>query len=243
MKTLTILTSLLLGLNLAFAEDRSAPQDTEVVTVPVSRAYIPHGFDNNDVTKIVVEGFFPNTCYKVKKQTPEDVIVDPSGEIQVTQKAYKYNGMCLMVMVPFSQTIEVGKIQQTGTYRVMDALSRKNLGVMPVAKSETEGPDDYTYAIVNDAYVGKIETDQKKIVLDLELPGDCWELIDKRAYLDGQDVLTVLPIMDFTADDNCGETPVKKLTTMELPNLRTGRYLLNVRSLNGQAVKKLFDVR
>lgn len=228
------------GLSAAHADEGEA----KIVKVSVAKAYIPHGFDNNDVAKIVVEGFFPNTCYKMKKQEKEDVVVDTeTREIRVTQRAYKYDGMCLMMVVPYTQTIEVGQLTNVGDYQVQDTLTRRRLGVMPVAKSETTGPDDFTYATINDAYVGQIETDEKRIILEGQLPGSCWELTSKRAFLDGNEVVTVLPIMNFIADDNCDEKPVKFVTSLPLPELASGRYLLNVRSLNGQAVNKLFDVK
>ena len=237
-----ILCSLIIGL-FGFTTAQAEQSDSKIVKVSVAKAYIPHGFDNNDVTKIVVEGFFPNTCYKLKKQEKEDVSIDPdTKQIKVTQRAYKYDQMCLMVVVPFNQTIEVGQLKNIGDYSIMDTLTSRSLGVMPVAKSETSGPDDFTYATINDAYVGIIETDERKIILEGQLPGSCWELTSKRAFLDGRDVLTVLPIMNFIADDDCDDKPVKFVTSIPLPELTTGRYLLNVRSLNGQAVNKLFDV-
>ena len=171
---------------------------SEIVKVSVGKAYIPQGFDNNDVVKIVVEGFFPSTCYKIKKKHESgDVIVDPvSKEIMITQHAYYYKGNCKPVTVPYVRTVEVGKLPNDGNYKLVDAFSGRELGVIPVRLSTTAGPDDFTYAIMSDAYVSLNGDDENVIVLKGELPSNCWKVVEKRAFVDGPDVLTVLPIIE-----------------------------------------------
>lgn len=227
----------------ANANAKAEIQQERLVKVAVSKAYIPQGFDNNDVTKVVVEGFFPNTCYKIKKQDAEDVTIDKNKKtIQVTQRAYVYSGMCLMMLVPFSETVEVGTLAAVGDYKVTDALSARELGRMTIANSKTTGPDDFYYAMVSDAYVGTLDTDEKQVIIRGELPGNCWELTDKKIFVEGKDVLTVLPIMEQTSEEFCNSDRVPFVTTVTLPELAAGRYLLNVRALNGQSVNKLFDM-
>lgn len=243
MKKLTyLMCALSLALGLGQLANAQANSD-KVVTVELSQAYIPQGFDNNDVTKVVVEGFFPNTCYKVKKQEAADVKIDQDKKlIQVSQKAYVYNQMCLMMIVPFSETVEVGKIADAGEYKLTDSLSSRELGRMSVATSKTIGPDDFFYAMVQDAYVDTSENNELVVVIKGELPGNCWELTEKRIFQDGKNVLTVLPIVEQTSSEYCTVKRVPFTTTVPVPTMNAGRYLLNVRSLNGQAVNKLFDV-
>ena len=100
-----------------------------------------------------------------------------------------------------------------------------------------------TYAIINDAYVSFIETDERVVVLRGELPGSCWQINEKKIFMDGKDVLTVLPIITHITDDYCDDRRIPFVTTVKVPDLEAGRYLLNVRSLNGQSVNKLFDIR
>ena len=210
------------------------------IAVSVAKAYVPQCFDSNDRTQVVVEGYFPNTCYRVG---PNRAFKNDKGEIEITQTAYVYKGVCLMMIVPYQQTINVGILERSGDYKIVDTLSKKSLGTMPVATSKTTGPDDFVYASISDAYVSYVETDERVVVIHGEVPGSCWEVSDKRVFRDGNDVLTVLPIMTQTSDDNCTEIPVPFVTTVKMPELSQGRYLLQVRSLSGQSVNKLFDVQ
>ena len=41
----------------------------EIVNIPLNKVYVPVGFDDNDRVQIVVEGDFPNTCYKIGPYT------------------------------------------------------------------------------------------------------------------------------------------------------------------------------
>src|SRR5690606_19009749 len=120
------------------------------VAVSVAKAYVPQGFDNNDRTQIVIEGYFPNSCYRVG---PNRAFKNAKGEIEISQTAYVYKGICLMMIVPYQQTINIGVLETAGEYKIVDTLSRKGLGVMPVAVSKSSGPDDYFYASINDAHV------------------------------------------------------------------------------------------
>lgn len=235
----SILISLIFSLTAVSAIAQTEGPD-EKVAVSVSKAYIPQGFDNNDVTRIVVEGVFPNTCYKLGKNS---VKVNPdTNTIEVTQMAYVYKEMCLMMLVPFNQSVEVGVIKNTGSYKVQDAKSTKDLGQLPVAESRNSGPDDNTYANIDEAYVTLIEPNRRVVVLRGTLPDKCWTLTEKKIMLEGTDVLTVLPIMDYTPSDICDGRAIPFSTTVDIPTLKNGRYMLNVRSLSGSSITRLFDV-
>ena len=241
MKRVWFVMLAVLASNYANATDLSSEK---LVKVAVSKAYIPQGFDNNDITKVVVEGFFPNTCYRIKKQDATDVKIDrDKNTVEVTQRAYVYSGMCLQMIVPYTETVEIGKLASAGSYRIVDSLSKRELGKMAVDTSTTTGPDDYFYAMVNDAHVSNTDSSEGQIIIRGELPTSCWDITDKKVFLDGKDVLTVLPIMTLVSKDACPSVRVPFETTIALPQLEAGRYLLNVRSLNGQSINKLFDAR
>jgi hypothetical protein len=239
MKKLILTTTL--GLTLAAGIAAQAEEGPGLpVPVSIARAYVPQGFDNNDRAEVTIEGYFPNTCYRMGPTTAQK---NEKGEIEVTQTAYVYKGHCLMMIVPYQQSVSLGVLANEGQYRVMDGLSKQELGVMPVAKSKTTGPDDFMYAHVDDAYITYIEPGRRAIVINANLPGNCWTMTDKKVFLEGNDVLTVLPIMEQTSEDNCVRDPVPFTAVVDVPQLDKGRYLLNVRSLNGQSVNKLFDVQ
>ena len=221
----------------AMADD-SAEQPTRV-SVPLSGAYIPGGFDSNDRSQLVVEGYFPNTCYRVGPH--EKKLDSSSNEISINQTAYKYKGPCLFMMVPFYQTVKVG-ILKANNYKVKDADSGVELGVMPIQVAKNSGPDDYLYATVNEAYVGVVDGNKKAIVIQGELPGDCWSVKETRLIQDGKNVMTVLPIIEKVRQTNCNDYRLPFVRTLDIPAVTPGRYLLNVRSLSGEAVNKLVDL-
>lgn len=210
------------------------------VTVELTKAYVPQGFDNNDVTKIVVEGVFRNSCYRLG---PTEVDLNRStSEITITQKAYLYKGICLMVLVPYSKTVDLGILTSTGRYQIFDGKKQKPLGILPIRRSANSGPDDFIYANIDDAHIAVGENGDRYVVLAGQMPSKCWELVETRVILEGDDVLTVLPIMQLKTEEECSDKPKKFTATKELSDLNVGRFLLNVRSLNGQSVHKLFDI-
>ncbi len=82
------------------------PKEKEVV-VSLSDAYIPGGFDSETDAYVVANGLFPNGCYKWK--TAE---VKSQGRVhEVKSTASVSQGMCIMVLVPFTKEIHLGKLE------------------------------------------------------------------------------------------------------------------------------------
>lgn len=214
-------------------------EEPEKVSIALAGAYIPAGFDSNDRAELVIEGYFPNTCYRVGPV--EKNVNSQTGEVVIRQTAYKYKGKnCLFMIVPFSQTVQVGLLK-ANTYKVKDAGNNHELGVLPIQTAKNSGPDDFLYANVTEAYPGT-EGNKKIIVLQGELPGNCWGIKEKRVFLDGKNVLAVLPILEKTGEVNCNDHRLPFMETVEVPSLPNGRYLMHVRSLNGVAINKLIDL-
>ena len=66
---------------------------------------MPDGFVSNDTAQIVGEGMFSNSCYRHAETT---VRVDHVNKtIHVGPVAYKYNGYCLQVILPFDRVVDV----------------------------------------------------------------------------------------------------------------------------------------
>ncbi|MEQ1663975.1 MAG: hypothetical protein ABL927_01210 [Bdellovibrionales bacterium] len=236
---LLIGASFLIGRTIMAQDNFELPQAPEQVSVPLENAYIPGGFDSNDRAQVVVEGHFPNTCYR---QGPYTKILDAkSNELSINQTAFKYKGMCLMMLVPFTETVQVG-IMGANNYKVKDAISQKELGTLPVSLAKNSGPDDHLYASVSDAYVGVIDGSDRVIILQGEFPGDCWRLKEKKVIQDGKNVLVVLPIIEKFRNDKCNDVRIPFISTAALPTVNAGRFLLHVRSLNGAAINKLVDL-
>jgi hypothetical protein len=86
----------------------ATPGGTEKeVVVGFNDAYIPGGFDSGSDVFVVANGIFPNGCYKWKKADVKHLdtnVHEVSGVASVSQ------GMCLMVLVPFTKEIHLGQI-------------------------------------------------------------------------------------------------------------------------------------
>lgn len=105
MKTLKLLVAAALttvGLQ-ALAGD--IPSDKEV-QIGISDVYVPSGFDTNSDVFVVASGVFPNGCYKWKGAAVSNV---DQYTHEVKSTATVSQGMCLMVLVPFTKEIRLGK--------------------------------------------------------------------------------------------------------------------------------------
>ncbi len=82
-----------------------SPQEKEVV-ISLSDAYVPGGFDSNSDSYVIANGLFPNGCYRWKRSE-----VSHNGNIhEVKSVASVSQGMCIMVLVPFTKEVRLGKL-------------------------------------------------------------------------------------------------------------------------------------
>lgn len=232
-----LLSFLILSLSLVGHAQQS--EKPVLVQVELTKAYIPLGYDSNDRVEIVVEGYFPNSCYRLGPIETE--VNTKKNEIKIFQSAYVYQGVCLRMIVPFHQVVQLG-LMEKGDYKIIDASNSKNLGELPIDKATVLDADDYLYASVRDAFV--FRDNNKKLMAKVEgfYSNTCTKMKELRVIKESEDVLTILPIVENIENVPCNRILVPFTKNVELPELTKGRYLLNVRSLNGQAVNKLFDI-
>lgn len=81
---------------------------TKEVTIGLNDVYVPGGFDSSMDAYVIVNGIFPNGCYKWKGAEVTDL---NTYKHQVVSKATVSQGMCLMVLVPFTRDVKLGKLQ------------------------------------------------------------------------------------------------------------------------------------
>lgn len=227
-----LLTVLLFGFG-AKADD-FIPQ---MVDVAIAKAYIPKGFDTNDRTQIMIEGALPNSCYRLgATEVHRD---EAKSRIFIVQHAYLYKDTkCLMVLIPFNKTVDIG-ILSHGTFLIIDGHSAEFLGNLSIAPSLTAGPDDYLYAIVDDVRLGGIDS-VPSLTVRGTLP-KCWQIEETRLIVESDDVITILPIA--SRNNECTKTTIPFVSSVKIPSdLKKGRYMVQVRSLNGLSVNKLFDL-
>ncbi len=206
----------------------------EVREVKITKAYIPTGFDNNDNTILMIEGYLPSTCYKLGLLEQKV----SGNNIELKQNVYFFDGPCAALVTKFEQTVFLG-ILNTGNYKVMDVSENSVLGPLPVQEAVNKvKPDDYDYANITDVEVN-VQNNVPVATLRGWLPNNCWVFSENRTALEGQDVVTILPIIEQVKDKVCLEATVPFTTHVELSDTPKRKYLLQVRSLNGKAITKI----
>ena len=105
MKLFVMSVATMMAFSMTSAVRADEPQEKEV-QVGVNDALIPGGFDSTSDVTAVVSGIFPNSCYRFKGAE-----VETQGDVtNVKTKAVVRSGMCLMVLVPFTREVNLGKL-------------------------------------------------------------------------------------------------------------------------------------
>ena len=210
----------------------------KVVNTTLQTGYMPIGFDNNDNVQLVAEGVFSNTCYR--PGSVKAVVSEVNKTIHLYSRAYKYDGVCLQMNVPWTKEIDLG-ILKSGVYKVINVCDndKKVLGELPITDAKVSDADDYLYAPVAQAmYEKHYEFHFVRVTGDF--PQTCLKMKEIQVRVEGN-TLVVLPIAEKT-DTVCEAKPVHYSHLAEIENVKPGRYLLHVRSLNGKSVNNIVDV-
>lgn len=220
---------------LIFSSQAFAQGSPTQVPVAFARTYIPLGFDDNDNVQIVGEGAFPNSCYRPAETK---IQVDHAAKtVTISPSAYKYDGMCLQVILPYNHVLEVG-ILQTGTYTVLQ--DAKPVGKIEIRHSSVREADDFMYAPISQAYFQSRGV-SNQVYLTGDFPMSCWKL--RRVDFEIQpQVLLIKPIIEVDNSVPCNAGKFHFETATELGGISPGRYLLHIRSMNGKSVNNLVDV-
>ena len=108
---LLVLAGLMVSTGAVAAE---LPLEKEVI-INIHDVHVPAGFEPNSEVYVIASGVFPNSCYKWKEARVE--LNKSPGIHQVKSAAAVSQGMCLMVFVPFTREINLGKLGR-GEHRV-----------------------------------------------------------------------------------------------------------------------------
>lgn len=230
-KFLTLTAALIATPLVAFA---SPPEKTPAV---YTKVFVPKGFDSNDQVQIVGTGTFENGCYRAAESSAK---VDESAKrITISAAAYKYNGLCLQMILPFERVIEVG-IVPAGEYEIVQDGQAEVLGKLAVKEAKTDDPDDYQYAPVSQAFVDETSGSKDNLIVRGIMPTDCMKIVDVKITHD-DNVLMAQPIVKVERRNNCavGMFPFRKVVKVEAPK---GEYLLHVRSMNSKSINNLINV-
>ncbi len=208
-----------------------------IETVTFDRIYVPVGFDSNDNIEFVGEGRFENGCYR--PLAPKTEIDLANKIITVGPLAYKYPGLCVQVILPFSRVVEVG-VLPAGEYRILQKGTGRELGKLGVTEARRVEPDNFLYAPVSQAFFDQNQA-QAEIRLKGNLPVPCMKFEEIKTTITNN-VIVVQPIVRFADPGECSTDPLTYSKIIPVGDISAGRYLLHIRSMNGASVNTLVDV-
>jgi hypothetical protein len=222
----------------AYADD---PVPAALTPIEVKEIFVPVGFDSNDETTAVVDGYLPDTCYRLAFN---EVSYDATSRTYtVKQYARHFSGVCLEILVPFTAEARLGRLD-AGDYKVASASGVATVQDLTVTQAPLGiGPDDYLYAPVESVRVEKdATTGRYRAVIEGRFTNSCVSIQELRLVDSGR-TLQLLPITSFADQGACQAVETPFTETVDLPTTMTaGRHLLHVRSLNGKAANAVFTV-
>ncbi len=217
-----------------FASARSGPIK---VWASFQKIYVPGGYDSNDRVEIVGEGRFKNSCFRLAETKVQ--IDAQNKKIYLSPVAYEYSGDCLQVTVGFEKNIDVG-ILGAGTWEVIQGSGPTKLGAISIRETVGKNADDYLYAPVSQAFYHQ-QGAISKIVVSGDFPSDCFKLEQVKMTVEPS-VLVLQPVVQFESRVDCKEGKFPFVREIVVNAVPAGRYLLHVRSLNGNSVNSLVDI-
>lgn len=229
-----IFKGLFIGLGIASAAMAGTPVET---LIPIDHVYSPKGFDSNDNSQVIVEGFLPNLCHK----SPMTSVKVSGKNIEITVKALKYdpsNPFCPEVIVPFVEAVDVGVLDK-GLYDI--TVNGKSVyekeSQLRIDEASSNSVDEFVYA--NVAYVEK-QSGNRIVNLKGYNPSDCFVLDEIQIVDNGSDAYSILPKMK-QVDDFCPMKMVPFQYEVEIPRkLQSEKVLLHVRAMDGKSVNTIF---
>jgi hypothetical protein len=228
----------------SIAESLGEPE--REIIVP-EKAFIPTGFDDNDLVEIVVAGNLPSTCYSAGIFTAVPFVDEK--KIVIKQEALFYpKSWCSLNLVPYRETVKVG-VLPAGKYEVVFVTPEAKLAAsgktVTVGVSKITSRDEFTYAVVENVALKRVELSAssapRKVLLEGSLVNSCMSLREVRIVQNDADVIELLPITHTSTDASICQPQLRPFEVeVELPTGLSGEKLVHVRSLNGQAINRVF---
>lgn len=207
------------------------------------------GFDNNDEVMVILDGYLPNTCYRLSVPVIEGL---GNEVISIQARAYAVAEQCLPFPVPFSQEVRLGQLSPRNSYEV-----RTNRGALKESLSvglATPGSaiDERLYGSVENVEVTLEKDGQGKtpigrrhwVTVRGRLSSNCLRLKELKATTTNGKSVEVLPLLERLEKgpdgSDCRYEESNFSSSVPLPTLSLGRHLVHVRSSGGQAVNRVF---
>ncbi|MBC7753466.1 MAG: hypothetical protein H7Z71_04455 [Moraxellaceae bacterium] len=199
-----------------------------------NKIYAPGGFDSNDHVQIVGEGVFHNSCFRQAETIIQ--IDNVKKQVSVFPVAYEYPGICLQFMVPFQHVVDIG-ILEAGNWEILQGTLHTKIGSVQIRKSVSDAADDFLYAPVSQAFFYK-NNSTGQVNVTGEFTNDCLSIDEIKVTIEAN-VIAIQPIAKMSTDKICTEGLFPFSKTVSLGPVPAGKYLLHVRTLNGNAINSI----
>lgn len=214
--------------------------------VPIDDVFIPGGFDDNDVTEVVLKGTLPNSCWKVG--SPNTKFDKSTNTYKLSVTSFVLEGqICLPVTSTFVESVKLG-VLSSGTYSIeakttANDLIAKSLNVKPAG---TDASDNFLYAQVESIQLVKEGSETTGYEIQGRVPpmaGKCLVFENLEPEFDSENVLTYLPVLKEGEASRCTAEEILNGRTFTTKQKFKGivsdkSFLIHARSLNGQSVNR-----
>jgi len=213
--------------------DRFVPSVHEVL--------IPIGFDDNDLTEVVVDIEFRDSCEDfygaqiIRQPELNDVLL-----LQVEAK--RREGMCLEVINRQPFIVKIGELDRNESgYKIVDFKTmNRTYGKLRVRQANSSKIDENNYAPVTSL---RAKEELNGLRRNVELAGffmdTCTFFKEVHVAKTNGNLIEVLPIIDRVDSPDCEKRPVAFNQVVEIPQrsgqhrVDSGRYIFYVRTANG----------
>lgn len=221
------------------------------VEAKIDRVFIPPtGYDTNDTVQVMLDGSLSNQCQQV---TDTDVRFDAENKVFYIRQIAKVRSLreCHQTPLPrhlglpgyFSKEISLG-ILNAGKYKIEfrgdGGWSSRSFSV---SEAQTETTDDEIYAPVSNFFVPEMmeENNNVQIILTGVIGSRCLGWKDVEVENLG-DIFVIKPKMQIVSTKFCSITPWPLEKIVSLGKIKAGRYMVHIRSVNGQSLSRMFSV-
>jgi len=207
--------------------------------IKTENVFVPNGFDDNDEVQVIADGYLENPCQKISESTVKKDL--HAKRIVVEVKAIMETVFCNWdFRVPFTRVLSLGQMPE-GDYTVMTE-DGKIVEKLSVARAKSSSPDDKLYAPVDRVRVKLNQNGEFEAIIEGRFPDDCSTIGELELTNSGK-TLEILPLMvrEKKHPGQCEPRQVPFEATKILPSLKPGKYLVHVRSLNGQSENAVFS--
>jgi len=221
--------------------------------VAIQKVFVPpSGYDDNDTIEMVLDGVIPNSCWRLARN--EFSIDQANHWIFVKQYIYKLNSEACAdeaslsdaqkLPVPFTTELKVGMLK-SGQYTIRYWQGASAFGdrIFYVEHAPVETVDSLPYALVSSVNIADQINESSSVVTTLQgsLTSTCMELDNQVTQHVFDDVRVILPTVHILPGI-CLYVLQPFETDVNLGAMTQGRYMLHIRSLNGEALNRVFSV-